>query len=367
MRTPHIPKTVDVAKLDLQLREQRRSVDFDTLDISLQEIIRMLGDGEILIAPVYQRKFRWDLKRCSELIESLMLGIPIPTLMMATNADNTWEVVDGLQRLSAIAKFVGDDDLRKKMLLKDPSPLRLGELQKLDKFEGLLFEDLPAHIQRHLKTRPLKVVTLNDKSDQIVRYDLFERLNTGGVALTPQEIRDCVFQGPFSQKLEDLSKDHNFKKVLTLTEGQQEDGTAEECVLRFFAYLHGYQNFVHSVVGFLNDYMKESTKIFDFAGNEHTFRETFSALAAVFPKGLRRSERKGTTSLILFEAVAVGAALALQQQSNLDSSKVGEWLVSGDLRKLTTGATNSSTAVKGRIEFCRDRFLGKPYVGTAKK
>lgn len=361
------PLNVDAAKLDLQLREQRRTVDFDTFDISLQELIRMAGDGEIFIAPAYQRKFRWDDARCSQLIESLLLGIPVPSLMMATNEDATWEVVDGLQRLNAIIKFVGDGDLRDRMKFKDRRPLRLLDLQKLPAFDGLLFADLPSHIQRHLKTRPLKVVVLNDKSDKVVRYDLFERLNTGGVALTAQEIRDCVYQGAFAQKLEELSKDPNFTAVLKLTDTQQKDGTAEECVLRFFAYLHRYKEFVHSVTGFLNEYMRDATEKENHFVDEKIFKRTFGALAQVFPGGLRRSDRKGTTSLIHFEGVAVGAALALKKATTLSTKGLKEWLNTAELRGFTTGATNSPAAVKGRIEFCRDRFLGKPYVEPTQK
>ncbi len=174
-----------------QLRAQRRTVDFDTFDIQLQELLRMLEDGQITIAPAYQRQFRWDNIRCSQLIESLLLGIPVPNLFMATNEDNTWETVDGVQRLSAIVKFAGSEELRKKLNLD--GALVLQGLQKTDAFNGLTFEKLPVHIQQHVRTRPLRVVTLNDKSDKIIRFDLFERLNTGGVLLSEQEIRDCVF------------------------------------------------------------------------------------------------------------------------------------------------------------------------------
>ena len=185
-------------QLSQQLGTQRRMVDFDTFDIQLQELLRMLEEGQISVAPAYQRQFRWNPERCSHLIESLLLGIPIPNLFMATNEDNTWETVDGVQRLSSIVKFAGSEELRKKLHLG--GVLVLQGLQKTDAFNGLTFEKLPVHIQQHLKTRPLRVVTLNDKSDKIIRFDLFERLNTGGVLLTEQEIRDCVFQGPFADK-----------------------------------------------------------------------------------------------------------------------------------------------------------------------
>src|SRR5688572_21528492 len=110
----------DSELLSQQLGKQRRMVDFDTFDIQVQEILRMLEDGQISVAPAYQRQFRWDIERCSQLIESLMLGIPIPNLFMATNEDNTWETVDGVQRLSAIVKFAGSPMLRERLQLDGP-------------------------------------------------------------------------------------------------------------------------------------------------------------------------------------------------------------------------------------------------------
>jgi hypothetical protein len=349
------------SELDLQLKTQRRTVDFDTYDIHVQQLIQMVKGSQIKVSPAYQRQFRWDDERCSQFIESMMLGIPVPSLFMATNSDSTWEVVDGVQRLSTLVKFCGDEEIRKKYGLN--GPLVLTELKKLSKYNGFAFDGLPENLQLHFWTRPAKVITLNDKSDLVVRYDLFERLNTGGVVLTPQEIRDCVFQGPFATQLEKWSNNANFRSVLKLATSQQKDATAEECVLRFFAFLHGYKNFEHSVITFLNDYMEKASKQFDYVEGEAIFLKTFKELARVFPKGIRRiGKKKGTTSLILYEGVAVGAALALQTANRLSIAGRDEWMGSPELRKFTTGATNDRTAVAGRVEFCRDRFLGKPYV-----
>src|ERR1017187_3744400 len=106
--------------LELQLKTQRRNVDFDTFDIHMQQLISMVKTKQIKVSPAYQRKFRWSEKRCAQFIESIMLGIPIPSLFMATDADSTWEVVDGVQRLSTIVKFAGDEELRKEHGLNGP-------------------------------------------------------------------------------------------------------------------------------------------------------------------------------------------------------------------------------------------------------
>jgi hypothetical protein len=241
----------------------------------------------------------------------------------------------------------------------------LDGLTKLDKFNGETFVSLPTSIQQHIRTRPLKVVTLNDKSDTVVRFDLFERLNTGGIILTKQEIRACVYQGPFADMLERLSKTDDFKKVVKLTDKQKADGTAEECVLRFFAYLNKYESFEHSVTEFLNDYMKANTKTFNIAADEQEFTAVLAKLAVIFPIGIMRSERKGRTPLNLFEAIAVGAALAIRQNGAIETHNLNEWVGSLELRRFTSGATNDRAAVRGRIEFCKERFLGTPYVRAA--
>jgi hypothetical protein len=289
-----------------------------------------------------------------------MLGIPVPTIFMATNRDSSWEVVDGVQRLSTIIKFAGSDKDRE--LLGLGKPLRLMNLQKLSDFNSMTFAELPQSLQLHFETRPVKVVTLNDKSDKILRYDLFERLNTGGVALSNQEIRDCVFQGEFANLLEKLAKVPEFKTVVKLTPLQSRDGTGEECVLRFFAFRSRYKKFDHSVKEFLNQYMEDATKENDSGRDEAVFRHTFAELAKVFSHGLRRPGGKSTTPLNLYEGVAVGASLALEKVGALSTDKLNEWMSSPELRRFTTGATNDRKAVVGRIDFCRDRFLGRPYV-----
>lgn len=170
--------TRDFTALETQLRKQRRKVDFDTFDVMVQQLLTMLQSNAIDVAPVYQRQFRWDPKRCSQLIESIILGIPVPSLFMATNKDGTWELVDGVQRLSTLVMFAGSDELRKKLKIKGPLPLQ--DLSKLTELKKLTFSELPQSLQLHFMTRPIKVVTLSDKSDKVVRFDLFERLNTGG-------------------------------------------------------------------------------------------------------------------------------------------------------------------------------------------
>ena len=111
--------------------------------------------------------------------------------------------------------------------------------------------------------------------------------------------------------------------------------------------------------------MKDAAEQFDYAEGDAIFKKTFKAIARIFPAGIRRPGTRTTTPMNLFEAVSVGAALALQQNNRLHTAGLNVWMKSDELRGFTTGATNNRSAVKGRIEFCRDRFLGKQYVSRA--
>jgi hypothetical protein len=237
----------------------------------------------------------------------------------------------------------------------DGDPLVLEGLEKLSSLNGATHSKLPTDIQTAFEDRPMKVVVLNDKSDLAVRFDLFERLNTGGLALTAQEVRECVYRGPFMELLRNLAATPDFKQVVILPENSWRDGTPEEYVLRFFAFLERYEYFDHSVKDFLNDFTKSATASPDLVDREAAFTKTFSVLAKTFPEGLRT--RKGMTPVNLFEGVAVGCALALKRKRNLKSVPMPNWVTSAELRALTTGATNSRTRVAGRIEHCRDQFI----------
>lgn len=343
-----------------ELDRQRRKVDFDTYDITVSELLRRLGNGRFEIAPAYQRQFRWSDERQSRLVESVLLGIPVPPLFMATNkaADQSdkWEVVDGLQRLLSLANFAGDDTVRQQAKL-GPKPLVLRGLDKLDSFDGYGFADLPPDIQTALEDRPIRVVVLNDKSDLQVRFDLFERLNTGGVSLSPHEIRESVFRGPFIDLVADLAEAPEFKDVVRLSDRSWKDGTPGDYVLRFFAYHDRYRLFEHSVEQFLNEFARDANAKPREDVRRALFFKTFGFLREVFPNGIK--SRKGTTPANLFEAVSVGAALALEERPDLTPTPDPDWLRSEELRFLTTGATNSRSRVQGRIEYCRDRFLDR--------
>lgn len=338
-----------------QLDKNRRQVAFDSYDITVRQLYDMIIEDMIDIAPEYQRHFVWDTQKQSQLIESLMLGIPVPSLYMATNTDSTWEVVDGVQRLMTIINFIGNEGDIEGIHHKFKK-LKISGLEKLNTINGLIYQDLPKSIQVMFLTRPLRITVLNDRSDFNVRYDLFERLNTGGVTLHPQEIRNCVYLGEFNDFLKECSKKYEFRRVVKTTESAERSGSFEELVLRFFAYYEYREYFEHSVKGFLNEYMEKKSKQFRNKKElKLIFDATFELLSTDLPNGIVRGNRKNITPVILYEAISVGTAHAIDDK-NIHSDKIADLLDNEKLKKLTTGATNNKRKVDERIEFVRKKI-----------
>lgn len=349
---------MDIEAIQTQIDTTRRTVAFDSYDITVRQLYDMIISEMIDIAPEYQRHFKWKKERQSQLIESIYLGIPVPSLFMATNANSTWEVIDGLQRLTTIVNFIGTEEDIKNI---DPKceRLKITGLEKLDTLNDLYFTDLPKSLQIMFMTRPIRVTVLNDRSDFKVRYDLFERLNTGGIILHPQEIRNCIYIGKFNDFIKECAENKDFQSVVKLPRDAERSGSLEEMALRFFAYYEYTDKFVHAVTGFLNDYMDDKTKKFNNRSKlNKIFSDTFSMLNRYLPGGIVRENRKNVTPVVLFEAVSVGVAKAIDEGKEVSRKKLTSLLDDPVLKKYTTGATNSKKVLHQRIDLVRNR-VGK--------
>lgn len=348
---------MNIIKIQEQLESNRRTVSFDSYDITVKQLYDMVVEGMVEIAPDYQRHFVWDEKRQSALIESIFLGIPVPSLFMATNKDSSWEVIDGLQRLTTLINFLGvEEELGE--IKASYTKLKLSGLEKLEAMNGVAFQDLPASIRMMFLTRPLRITVLNDRSDFTVRYDLFERLNTGGVTLHEQEIRNCVYVGEFNDFIKDLAENEDFRAVVKMTANAERSGSYDELVLKFFAYYENGDKFIHSVKGFLNDYMSQKTDKFKNKKElKKLFKSTFRTLKDNLPEGIVRGNRKNITPIVLFEAISVGTALALNSDEELNVECLVELLDDPELKKATTGATNSKNMLKKRLSIVQGRLV----------
>jgi hypothetical protein len=355
LNSPVTP-TIDQNALQNQLDLERRMVSFDSYDMTVRQIYEMFTENAIYVPPEYQRQFVWDQQRSSQLIESIFLGIPVPSLFMATNSDSTWEIVDGVQRMSTLIHFMAGTDAELLKRVNRDAVLSIQGLEKITELNGQLYSSLPKSLQLLFQTRPIRVTVLNDKSDSSVRFDLFERLNTGGVLLTNQEIRNCIFRGQFNEQLKKLSTDSHFKTAIKLKDSDNRNGTSEEYVLRFFAYLDERQNFQHSVKNFLNSFMKANAQKKIAPSKVTLFKDTMAALAKAFPQGITRGQAS-TTSAVLYEALSVGLAEAIRSGQQVHTARLSNLVTDPMLRKLTTGATNSNRMLTGRIEYVTEKLI----------
>lgn len=343
----------DGTNLIEQLDLERKSVDTESYDLILRQLMDMVTDGTIDIAPDYQRHFVWDDERQSELIESVFLSIPIPPLFFAENKNGTLEVIDGVQRISSIIHFVGTPQLLR--AVNRPSALRLKGLKKLDTFNGKTFDELPGSVRNRFLLRSLRVTSLNDKSDENVRYALFERLNTGGVLLHPQEIRNCVFRGQLNGLLQQLKDTKDFRAIVKVAANKQIDAILEEYVLRFFAYLERYKSFNQSVEQFLNDYMKDRLNDLPPKRITEAFGQTFSFLRRELPSGI--VGRKNITPVNVYEGISVGTALVFLERKEPKRRVLPRVLSDSEFKGFTSAGTNARRMVVGRIEYVRNKLM----------
>ena len=229
-------------------------------------------------------------------------------------------------------------------------------MEKLTQLNGYGFGDLPSAIQRYFARQPLQVISLTDKSDRSVRFDLFERLNTGAISLTPQEVRSAVYRGAFLEFIEVLANDVSLKKLLKLQESNQNDGTAAEQVLKFFAYKNRQSFFTGAVTGFLNDYAESASEHFDYVNERPVFESTMKFLAGILQGPFLR-KNTSVTPLVQFEACAVGIARIIEG-GDTPVAPSSDWLNDGELVSASTGGTNTRSMLARRIDRAKVLFSG---------
>lgn len=226
----------EAAKITSELDAARQSVATDDYPMSIGEIINLYKSQELIISPQFQSLFRWSEKQKSDLIESLLIGIPVPPIFVFERTDGVWELIDGLQRVSTILEFFGE---LKNSEGEDVPPSKLIGTTYLPDLDDVSYDEsnaklakaknfLPKALQTQLKRAKLGVQILKASSTEQSKYDVFQRLNGSGSILTAQELRTClmVMHSPERHKLMDKSANNNaFLELISLSEealGRQE-------------------------------------------------------------------------------------------------------------------------------------------------
>lgn len=339
--------TISKEKIDELIIGEQKNIDFDTKEYTVELLVDKFRKDEFYI-PSYQREYVWHAKRKSRLIESILIGLPIPFLFCAEMDDGRLEIVDGAQRIQTVEEYICGG-------------LILNGLEKLHFLNKMSFDDLSIAQQRKFRNRTIRMVVISEKAAKSVRFDIFERINTGSDNLKHSELRRGLYLGPFSDLMRECAGNPLFRKLCPINEDRLKRGEDEELVLRFFVYSDHYLEFKHSVEGFLGEYTKLENQNENMEGKKSEFERMLKFVNEHFPSGFAKSETAKSTPRVRFEAIAVGVNLALRNspgislQSKIDMS----WLDSDKFKELTTShASNSGPKLRARIEFVRDSLLG---------
>lgn len=237
-------------------------------DLSVHTLLEQWED-KLLGIPEIQREYVWDNGRASRLIESLILNIPVPPLYFAETDDARFEVIDGHQRVRSIARYLSNE-------------FALSGLGVLAEFKGMRFFQLPEREQRFLKTRSLRVVIITHESHPSMKFEVFERLNTGGISLNAQELRNSLYRGTFNRELKSLAKNEAFRTCIG-TRAPRRRMVDEELVLRFFPLRDTHAAYKPPLKRVLNDCMDAHRDPDDdwLAERRQIFVDTMSVVASV--------------------------------------------------------------------------------------
>ena len=216
-------ETVDSNLDDIRQPFKPENIDVRTDNTVIQLIVDRINEHEIDLSPDFQRlQGIWSKKNKSRLIESLLLRIPIPVFYVATDADDKWAVVDGVQRFSTISEFINNK-------------FKLRSLEYLTQFDDSSFESLPRHFQRRILETQLVVHVIKHGTPDEVKFNIFHRINTGGNPLNSQEIRHALYPGPIREFLQKLSESEEFLDATDRTINKKRMAD-RECVLRYLAF-----------------------------------------------------------------------------------------------------------------------------------
>ncbi len=328
-----------------EINNARLLVHTDSYPMSIGELVNLYEDGELEIHPEFQRVFRWTPTQKSSLIESILLGIPLPSIFVAQNIDGVWDVVDGLQRISTILSFMGK--LRKDKLepLKDDEspfeePFELQETKYLKGLKGKKWDnsadkvnEIDVEIKRLFKREKIDIKIIKRESQADTRFELFQRLNTGGSKLSEQEVRNCMLL-MINKKafnfLEECSNNQFFIGSTPLTERKEAVSYRNELALRFFVLRNTSLDKLNThtdVHPFLDSELArlfDPKYRFDFESEMLIFEKTFEAINAALGEDAFRKynslkvKYEGALSLPVFEAISFGVSNIIDRYSEND-------------------------------------------------
>ena len=358
---------------ELQKIAKERTVKTQNVEYDLDTLKKRIDNNTMKLDPEYQRNHRWNNETSSKLIESLILNIPIPTVYLSLDVDvddeieenevARYSVIDGQQRLTAIHKFMSNE-------------LVLSDLKLLEKLNGCKYSELPPFLIRRLDDRTVKCLRIDSTLDSQVKYDIFERLNSGSVQLNSQELRNAIYRGPFNNLIKELAQYEKYKSLIHIDKNREKGKTEPkiqkmedtEYILRFFSFddynyreITKLKEFLSSQMEKLNkksseelenmrkNFIKVIDKIYDNFGD--------SAFAKYkFINGDFKVTSRFNTSV--YDALMVSVSINLRENIlNLEKKNIDNFknlFKEDEFQSMISGGTVDRKKVESRIDLVRE-------------
>jgi hypothetical protein len=256
-------------EVELHIEGPRRLVS-EPRDLSIRELFTQEQDGDLLLQPEFQRFYVFDNAKASRLIESVLMSVPLPLIYLAEETDATYAVIDGQQRLTSFFRFLQNE-------------FRLGRLEILSEYSGKYFRDLPDDMQRTFRNSSIRCIIIKRESHPDIRFEIFERLNSGSVKLNDQELRNCIYRGRFNRLLAELAQDADWMRLLGRT-APDKRMVDREMILRFFALYLDFNLYQPPIKRFLNNAMISRQEISEAQAQQlrEVFKRAVSNVWSVF-------------------------------------------------------------------------------------
>lgn len=350
---------------ELQAVAKERTVKTQTIEYDLETMVKKVDRNVIKLNPEYQRKHRWSVEASSKLIESLILNIPIPFIYISQDIDvdeelddgvARYSVIDGQQRLTAIHGF-----------FKNAYPLT--DLDVLGNLNGCTYSQLPPFLIRRLEERSIRCLRIDSTVDQQVKYDIFERLNSGSVKLEPQELRNATCRGPFNELIKRLSKNKIFTELAHLEpKGKRvQKMEDEELILRYFSltYKDAYLQYKGGFKKFLTETMYQLNTLSENKIQELS-NEFISVITLIKNNGhvdpfakYKIDESGNFKRMSNFNSAVFDAVIALYRKSHetgnsVSTQEIQSLFSNPDFFEACQGSVNDVSKTQLRINIAKD-------------
>lgn len=345
----------DVTNDDVETSTVEFNIVVTSSDWTLELLASKFQSGDIII-PDYQRKFVWDLRRASTLIESFAIGLPVPQVFFYENSEGQLEVIDGQQRITSIAYFFegffGDEDVN-----GNRKVFKLKGLEQRKDLEGKSFAELDERTKRRIKNANLRGVTVKqltpDEEQPESVYHIFERLNTGGQPLNAQEIRNAVYRGALLAELERLNQDENWRTIYGKPEPDPKQRDIE-LILRLLAFYKNTKNYTPPMKDFLSKEMSKN-RSYD-TDRTKEFSDAFLGATKAVVEAIEKPFRpRGLLNAATLEAVMV-SMMEHDVGAVLSRDKYDVLLQDSDFQTMIFSNTSNIDSVKSRKTIA-DRIL----------